>query len=201
MSEKESRWRYQKLNQYTARFLLAKRRKGMNIKGIVYIALFSVLTAAGAFVIVPVPYSPVPITLQTLFCILSGAILGRYKGMASQVVYLLLGFAGLPVFSRGGSGIGFLFGPTGGYLIGFVAAAYMCGWLEEKGKILPGLILGTIIIYLPGVVQLKLVTGLQWTKTMFIGLVPFLPGDILKVIVGLGIYNTLKKTGFIEYFK
>ncbi len=170
----------------------------MNVGSLVLIALFAVLTAIGALIVVPLPFSPVPITLQTLFCILSGAILGRHRGLFSQFAYILLGVAGLPVFSKGGSGIGFLFGPTGGYLIGFVIGAYICGLLVENGHDILGMVAGMAVIYVMGIIQLKVVLGLSFIKVALIGAVPFIPGDIVKIIVGIGIYKRLKKTGMLE---
>lgn len=151
--------------------------------------------------IIPVPYSPVPITLQTLFCVLSGAFLGKYRGAASQLVYVLLGLAGLPVFSRGASGLGALFGPTGGYLLGFVAGAFVCGLLAEKGLALAGMAAGIIVIYSIGMVQLKYMAGITWSKSFMAGAVPFVPGDIVKVIIGYAVYRKISATDYFRNIK
>jgi len=90
-------------------------------------ALFGALTALGAYILLPVP--PVPITLQTLFLYLAAAVLGGALGAWSQIVYLLLGVIGLPVFAGGKAGLGVLTGPTGGYLAGFIPAAWLTGRL------------------------------------------------------------------------
>jgi biotin transport system substrate-specific component len=95
----------------------------------IYAAMFGAATAMGAYIMIPLP--PVPITLQTLFVVLAGALLGGRLGALSQVVYLLLGIIGLPVFHGGKGGLGILLGPTGGYLVGFIAAAYVVGKLIE----------------------------------------------------------------------
>ena len=89
------------------------------------VSTFSVLTATGALVFLPL--YPVPITLQTLFAYLSGAVLGPWLGAASQIIYILLGAIGLPVFAGGRAGLATLLGPTGGYLFGFVAASFAIG--------------------------------------------------------------------------
>ncbi len=155
-----------------------------------YIALFAVLTAVGGLIVIPLPF--VPITLQTLFCLLAGALLGKYAGAISQIFYILLGVAGLPVFSKGSSGIGILAGPTGGYIFGFVAGAYICGFLTQKGKIIAGMAAGTLVIYIFGLIQLKFVTELSWIKAVSVGVLPFIPGGIIKIAVGAGVYNKLK---------
>ncbi|MFW6134276.1 MAG: biotin transporter BioY [Elusimicrobiota bacterium] len=170
----------------------------MKTKKIVFISLFAVLTGVGALIIIPIPFSPVPITLQTLFCILSGAILGKTAGAASQAVYLAIGSAGLPIFSRGGSGFGYIIGPTGGYLLGFVFGSFLCGLIKEKGSLILGMISGIGIIYVMGAVQLKLVTGFNWSKSIIVGIIPFLLGDIIKIFLGYGVYKRLEKSGILE---
>ncbi|MGM0441174.1 MAG: biotin transporter BioY [Elusimicrobiota bacterium] len=165
-----------------------------SVKGLVYTALFAVLTGIGALVIIPA--GPVPITLQTLFCLLAGAILGKKFGPASQVMYVLLGIVGIPVFSGGGSGLGTLFGPTGGYVMAFIPASYITGLLTQKNMLIPGMILATAVIYAIGTVQLKLITGISFGKAVLTGVVPFIPGDILKITAGAGVYKYLDKIGF-----
>lgn len=176
-----------------------KNRTYILPEDLVVISLFAVLTAVGALIVIPLPFSPVPITLQTLFCILSGAILGKNRGLMSQVLYLLLGISGLPVFSKGGSGLGFLIGPTGGYLFGFMIGSYVCGLLVEKGFVVIGMTAGIILIYITGLIQLKFVLTLAWAKVFLIGAMPFIPGDVLKVLVGVGIYRKLRKSGILHY--
>ncbi|MBS7658585.1 MAG: biotin transporter BioY [Candidatus Bathyarchaeia archaeon] len=150
------------------------------------VALFAVLTALGAYIFIPLPFTPVPITLQTLFVYLSGDILGGYLGALSQVIYILLGISGLPVFARGRGGIEVLIGPTGGYLIGFIAAAFIIGKLA-KLRSSPAFIwfifsnlIGTIIIYGIGVFQLSIWVG-SFKKAVMLGVFPFLIGDLIKV--------------------
>ncbi len=157
------------------------------LRGMVYASMFGAATAAGAYVSVPLP--PVPITLQTLVLLLGAALLGPRWGAMSQVIYLMLGILGLPVFAGGKAGLGVLFGPTGGYLIGFVAAAYVVGLLVEVRRG-PGFVwyafsmaVGTLAVYLLGLIQLSLVAKLSCTKALLVGVVPFLAGDALKVLV------------------
>ncbi len=157
-----------------------------SLRGMVYAAMFGAATAVGAFIIIPFPL--VPITLQTLFMNLAGALLGGRLGALSQVIYLILGVIGLPVFAGGKGGIGVLFGPTGGYLTGFIAAAYLLGRMIEARQ-RPGLAwimlsmgAGMIVIYFLGVIQLSIVADFSMKKAVSVGMIPFLPGDVIKII-------------------
>jgi biotin transport system substrate-specific component len=160
------------------------------------IALFAALTAVGAYIWFPLPISPVPITLQTLFVYLAGIILGSRLASLSQVLYICLGVVGLPVFSGGKAGLGVLLGPTGGYLIGFIIAGYVIGkMVESKNKcgyvwILISLIVGTAVIYVLGVIQLSVWMNIGLDKAVFLGTLPFLVGDALKIAVALYVGNS-----------
>ena len=151
------------------------------------ISLFSALTAVGAFVSIPIGL--VPISLQNLFTLLSGMVLGSKLGTLSQLIYILLGMVGLPVFSGFRGGLGVLLGPTGGFLTGFVISTYIVGKLIEQieddriwAYLVTGL-LGIIIIYTCGVAQLMIITEIGVKKAVIVGVVPFLPGDLLKIII------------------
>ena len=152
----------------------------------VYAAMFGALTAIGSLIVIPL--QPLPITLQTLFTGLAGVLLGGYTGALSQVVYVLLGVIGLPVFAGGKAGLGTLMGPSGGYLIGFIVAAYVIGKIVESRKepglawIALSLVVGNLVIYALGVAQLSFVAHLSITKALLIGVVPFLIGDLLKLV-------------------
>jgi biotin transport system substrate-specific component len=157
------------------------------IKRLVYGALFAALTAAAAWVMIPLPY--VPITLQTFFVILAGALLGAYFGALSMIAYLLLGFMGLPVFAGGQSGLGVLAGATGGYLAGFILCAIVTG-LVVKAKKHPGILwycvamaAGTLALYACGVLQLSAILHMPLGRAAIIGALPFVPGDTIKVII------------------
>ena len=158
-----------------------------SLRGMVYASLFGALTALGAYIVIPLP--PVPITLQTLFLGLAATLLGGSLAALSQTVYIILGVIGLPVFAGGKAGLGVLFGPTGGYLIGFVAAAFVIGKLVAL-KTRPGfawlclsLVAGTTVLYLLGVLQLSLVARLAPAKALAVGVLPFLPGDAVKILL------------------
>ena len=151
------------------------------------VSLFAALTAVGAFISIPIGL--IPISLQNLFTLLAGMVLGSKLGALSQLIYVLLGTVGLPIFSgyRGGPGV--LAGPTGGFLIGFILSAYVIGKLTEKltnvkiwSCIAIGL-LGVFIIYITGVAQLVYITGIGMKEALMSGVFPFLPGDSLKLIV------------------
>lgn len=155
-----------------------------NLQKMVLAALMAALTAAGAYMVIPI--GPVPIVLQNLFVLLSGLLLGSRWAAASMGTYLLAGVLGLPVFAGGSGGLTKFMGPTGGYLVGFLLAAYIVGLVAERsrGNIwvnLLGLVAGSLMIYLCGVSWLKLVLGISVTKALAMGMFPFLPGDALKI--------------------
>src|SRR3989344_147601 len=105
------------------------------LKGMIFAALFAALTGAVAWFKIPLPFTPVPITLQTLVVLLSGAMLGPYYGALSMILYIIVGSLGLPVFAGGSSGIGALLGPTGGYLFSYPFASFVIGKMLEKKNI------------------------------------------------------------------
>jgi len=168
----------------------------INIRQMTLISLFAALTAVGAFI--SIPLYPVPLTLQTLFTLLAAMTLGSVMGMLSQIIYVMLGVIGLPVFAGFKTGIGILFGPTGGFLFGFIISAYIIGKIIELKKeknffyyFLAGII-GTIILYIVGITQLSLVTDMGIKKALMVGMLPFLPGDILKIIAASFIASKLR---------
>ena len=158
-----------------------------SLRGMTYASMFGALTALGAYIMIPLP--PVPITLQTLFVLLAGALLGGYLGALSQVVYILLGIIGLPVFSGGKAGFGVLVGPTGGYLIGFVAGALLIGKLTSLKRdpgllwLMGSMLAGIAVVYTLGIAQLMFIAKLNFIKAISVGLLPPLPGDIIKIVV------------------
>jgi biotin transport system substrate-specific component len=155
------------------------------------VAGFSLVVALSAQVAIPLPFTPVPVTLQTLAVLLAGCLLGSGRGALAILAYIGEGAAGLPVFSGGRAGVAHLLGPTGGYLLGFLAAAYVAGLLAERGSLrswrgtLLTLVLGNVVLYVPGVAWLGAYTGLQ--KAVSLGLLPFLAGDLLKTAAGAGL--------------
>jgi biotin transport system substrate-specific component len=157
------------------------------LRDITLILLGALFVAALAQIEIPLPFTPVPITGQTFGVLLVGAALGSTRGAASLTSYLLMGIFGLPFFAGGAHGLDILVGATGGYLIGFVIAAYVIGLLAERGlersvrtSIIPFLV-GTVIIYVCGVAWLAVVLG-SLSKAIAAGLLPFLIGDAIKLV-------------------
>ena len=157
---------------------------------VIGVVAFAAATAFGAKVALPIPGTPVPFTLQPLFVLLAGALLGSRLGAASQALYLAAGLAGLPVFVAGG-GAAYLLGPTGGYLMAYPLAAFLAGaaadrsWAPRLGALLAGL----AAIYAGGLAWLAVVGG--FTTAVAVGLMPFVLADLMKVamvlVVALGV--------------
>lgn len=133
------------------------------------------------------PFTPVPITGQTFAVVLVGASLGSLLGAASLLTYLLAGIVGAPVYADGGSGLDVLTSPTGGYLVGFVAAAALTGWLAQRrwdrlvSSALGAMLCGNVLIYLCGLPWLAHTLGTDTETTLEYGLYPFVVGDLLKL--------------------
>jgi biotin transport system substrate-specific component len=150
---------------------------------------FSIFLALCSQISIPLAFTPVPITLQTLAVLLSGAALGSKRGGLAMLVYLAEGAAGLPVFAGGAGGFIHLLGPTAGYLWAMPIAAFVVGLLCERGldrsyltsalAMLPG----SLIIYALGVSWLAVVLHLNLAQAFVAGMLPFIPGDLLKLIV------------------
>jgi biotin transport system substrate-specific component len=164
------------------------------------VAVFATLTAFSAHASVPVPGTMVPISLQTLMVILSGLLLGPALGASAQVLYLAMGAMGAPVFAAG-LGLPYLFGPTGGYLLAFPAAAAVAGVVAaraEGGALRRGIlvavaaVLATATVYAGGWAQLSLLTGDAGTA-LRLGVLPFLAGDLAKVVVAVILANRLRR--------
>lgn len=149
------------------------------------------LFAISAQVSIHLPFSPVPVTGQTLAVLLAGLLLGKDLAAASVGAYLVQGAAGLPFFAGGRSGLAALLGPTGGYLFGFLAAAYVAGLLSKLRfrrstfQTAVALLAGNLIIYIFGLSWLvRFVPG---SRVLSLGLYPFLAGDLLKILLGVGL--------------
>ncbi len=165
------------------------------LKWMVLASLMAALTAVGAYVHVPI--GPVPIVLSTLFAILSGLLLGSRWGLASMGLYLLVGAIGLPVFAGGRGGFAHFFGPTGGYLFGFAFASWLTGFISERsqGSLIldvSAVIIGSLTIYGLGVPWLKVVTQMSWPKTLMVGVIPFLIGDVTKAAVAVVLARSVR---------
>jgi biotin transport system substrate-specific component len=154
-------------------------------------ALFIYLSAR---VVIPIAGNPVPITGQTFGVLLVGGALGFRRGLASVLLYVLLGVIGLPFFAEGRSGLAIVFGASGGYLIGFILAGALVGRLAELGwdRHIAGAVgamaVGNALIYLIGVPWLAVITGADAAKAISVGLVPFLVGDVLKLVLAAVVF-------------
>jgi biotin transport system substrate-specific component len=167
--------------------------------------LFVLLTSLGAYVAIWIPnVTPVPITLQPLFVILAGAVLGPRAGAVAMVSYVLLGAAGAPVFAGGRAGYPWLFGPTGGYLLSYPAAAFVVGLLAGRAagglRLLGALTVGMALIYLGGLSQLWLLTRQDLGTVFMQSVVPFLPGDLLKIGLAWLTVRSIRSTSFGRLF-
>jgi biotin transport system substrate-specific component len=162
------------------------------------VALGAAVVAASAQVVVPVPFSPVPMTLQPLAVLAVGGVLGAAGGASSLALYLALGLLGFPVFAGGGAGLMHVLGPTGGYLLAFPAAAAVAGAVAVPGadgrtsllRALAGCTLGLALIHLGGLAQLAAL-GLDPAFAFRVGFVPFFTGDLLKVGLAAGLIVVL----------
>ena len=166
--------------------------KRIDSKSLIMTGLFAALTAIGAFIKIPVPY--VPFTLQFLFCAFSGILLGSKLGMLSQLLYVLIGLAGIPVFAQGG-GISYIFQPSFGYIIGLIPAAYIMGKVSESFKTIDSktailsALSGIFVIYIFGVTYLYLIYSLYLKEpksilwVIYRGALIFIAGDLMKSVI------------------
>ncbi len=151
---------------------------------------FALLTALAAQIVIPVPGTPVPITGQTFAVLLAGAALGARAGVGSQLIYWIMGAAGLPFYAEANGGWSVATGATGGYLLGFVVAAAAIGYLAERGQdrkvstAMPAFLTGNAIIYLFGVPWLMYSVPAidSLTAALIAGFVPFVVGDLIKIV-------------------
>lgn len=170
--------------------------------GITLTALFAALTAAGTFISIPLPFSPVPIVLQNLFALLSGLILGPFLGAMAVLLYLIAGGIGAPVFAGATGGFVHFFGPTGGFLFGYLLAAVTAGlWVGRPRpgikiplwRLITGIFSGFLVVYVPGVIRLKFALDTTWPGALAAGLLPFLIGDGIKGIAAVFIAPRLRR--------
>lgn len=164
----------------------------INVREMALVSMFTALTAVGAFISIPV--GPVPITLQTFFVLLSGILIGPKLAALSQIVYIVLALIGIPIFSGFSGGPQIFLKPSFGFAVGFVFAAYIVGRIVHSGiniryKLFISSLIGSIVIYLFGLPYmyyiLNLVMGMELSLSTVLnmGLIMFIPGDILKLIV------------------
>ena len=180
-------------NQTYAAYFRPQIKSEALVYDIILIIGSSIFIALSAQIALNVPFSPVPITGQTFAVLLTGTLLGSRKGSLAVVAYLLEGISGLPVFAQAQFGIIHLVGPTGGYLLGFIPAAFLCGLLVEVGwgKTIFGALgimaIGTIVIFICGLSWLKLFIGNN--NVLNLGLYPYLFGAVIKISLAAIVYR------------
>lgn len=154
---------------------------------------FAALTFVGANVVIPI--HPVPITLQTLFVLLAGAVLGGRYGTMGQFVYVSAGTLGLPVFAGQLGGWGIVAGPTGGYLLAFLLTPYIVGALIHRSSSIAWqttvFSLGTLVIFVMGVAHLTWFYTHDLSTALRLGVLPFVPGAVFKVVAAVSIYRSI----------
>ena len=171
------------------------QKKKFSLTQLIFMALMAaVMCIAGPLA---VPIGPVPITLTNLVIYIAVGVLGTAQGTISYCLYLLLGMVGLPVFSGYAGGLGKLAGPTGGYLIGFIAMALIGGIVMEVShrKLIPTLIgwfIGTAVDYLFGTLWFMFVTKMNLSASLMMCVVPFIPGDLIKIVLAYCLSKKIK---------
>ena len=167
-----------------------------SVAAVISVFVFIILTALSGFVRVPLWFTPVPLTLQTYFVLLAGALLGARLGALSQAGYLLLGAAGVPVFSAAGSGLAYLAGPTAGYLFGFAGAAWLLATMLRhcRSRVLcyAAFICANLVILACGSLWLAAASGCGFARAWLLGALPFIPGDLLKAVAAAQTYLWLR---------
>lgn len=174
-------------------YLVNSNSKTNDLKRLTAIALFAALTAVFSKIFIPLPFTPIPVTLQVLGVLVAGLVLGPKEGFLSQLLYLLIGILGIPVFSKGG-GLAYLLGPTGGFLWSFPVAAFITGYLSRRktGSVFMaalGGVLALAIIYLMGTFQLSLLMKKGFITAIEFAVLPFIPADLFKLLISLTIYK------------
>ena len=165
----------------------------------------AVVVGLSAQIAIPLPFTPVPLTLQTFAVLLSAAALGSLRGALAMLVYALVGMAGVPWFAQGSSGFT---APSFGYIVGFIIAALVVGRIAERGATRTAvrsaglMIVGNLVIYAVGVTWLKFAIGADWATAIALGATPFLIGDAIKIAAAAGLlpltWRGLRKAGLSQ---
>lgn len=184
----------------------AKKQTVFSVRQLALIGLMTAVICVLGPLALSIPVSPVPISLGTLAIYFVVAVLGMKRGTVSVLIYILLGLVGVPVFAGFTAGPGKLFGPTGGYIIGFIFMALICGFFVDRfSNRIPfyifGMLLGTAVCYLFGTIWLGYQMELTFTKALMAGVIPYIPGDLVKLIlatlIGFQLRKRLVKAGLI----
>ncbi|MGL4607327.1 MAG: biotin transporter BioY [Eubacteriaceae bacterium] len=175
----------------------------IRIQDMTTMALFATLTAIFSQISIPLPMTPVPINLALLSVFVSGGILSPYKAGISQIIYVLLGVIGLPVFANFGGGLGTLLGPTGGYVLGYILCAFIISFILRRTEknylsLFFSIIIGLLICYLLGTFWFTISTNTSFISALSLCVFPFIPGDLLKILISIFLISRLKKIEFIK---
>ena len=172
------------------------------VRNLVLVVGGAAFVGLAAQIAIPLPFTPVPLTLQTFAVLLTAAALGSMRGVLSMTVYVIAGMVGVPWFAEGTSGIA---APSFGYILGFVLAAFIVGRIAERGATRSAgrtaglMIIGNVVIYAVGVTWLKFAVGIDWATAIALGLTPFLLGDAIKIAAAAGLlpltWRGLRKAG------
>lgn len=159
-------------------------------------AVFTAVIAVCSQLIIPI--QPVPISLGTFAVLMAGGFLGKRFGTLSVIIYLLLGFAGAPVFAMAQSGVRVLAGPTGGFLVGYIVMAFVTGLVSERlgysyRNLIIAMILGTLGCYALGIIWFMILTGSGIAGALTMCMLPFLPGDTVKILLASFLVNKYRK--------
>ena len=170
----------------------------MKTKTMTLVGLFTALLCIAGPLSIPIPVSPEPLSLATLVIYFFSNSIGYKKGLLCCFIYIMIGLAGIPVFSGFSAGISKLAGPTGGYLVGYFFIAFFTGFFADKfpqsRKLqLLGMILGSICLQFLGTLWLAILTNTTLFQAAFSGVIPFLPNDILKIIITITLAPIVKK--------
>ena len=177
----------------------------ITVTGLAHVGLSTAITCILGPIAVVLPFSPVPISFGLLAVFLSTCILTAKSGLLSCLIYLLLGFIGLPVFSHFQGGAGVLLGPTGGYLLGYLFIPLCVPLFYRKDnplkRILPGMLLGLILCYICGTLLLMHQTRIPFKEAVLVGTLPYIPIDIIKLciayITAKAVRKRLRKAGLV----
>ncbi len=174
-------------------------------------AVCTSLIAVGSYFSIPIPWSPAPISLASMFVTLAGLLLGARRGACACLLYIGLGALGLPVFAGGTGGIAPLLGPTGGFLLGYPLSAFVAGLIfdphrktvhEGNVPIFPRALLASIaaalVLYVPGLLWLMTSLGLSFSAAFSVAAIPFVPGDLLKAVGAAASARTLLAAGLMQ---
>lgn len=177
----------------------------LNTKELIICAMFASITAILAQIAMPLPFSTVPFTMQVFAVTIGGVILGAKKGFITQVIYILLGAIGMPVFTQMSGGAGIIFGYTGGFIMAFPIMALLIGYISEKynniGAIMISMILALAIDYTIGTLWYSFVAGVGFMEGFMLCVAPFILVDLVKVglatTIGINIKKRIKREAFL----